>query len=55
MKCQICNKEKVKSYTLAEGKGWFICEECTLDMLAQYYQMTNRELTNYLKWSERKK
>jgi len=63
--CDVCNEEKegttcliyhpepnqiVISPVLMRGKNWFVCIECNMCYLAQYMEMTNKEIIEWCDW-----
>ena len=64
--CNICNRkykgitcvifvpnEERRAFGLPMGKNLFVCTECNMSYLAQYFDMTNREISDWLKWVDK--
>lgn len=59
--CEVCEREVIGARCIAfvptsegisypTGYNVLMCMECYLSFLAQFMEMSNRELTDYLKW-----
>lgn len=61
--CEICGKterrihcvifvpyDDIQTIGMPMGHSLFACEECNMGYLAQYMEMTNKEISEWLKW-----
>lgn len=61
--CQMCKREYEgitsilfipdKDYSHPfrnKGENFFVCSECNMSYLAQFFKMSNREITEWLNW-----